>query len=156
MTDFQNKAHRHFNKQAEDKMSEKTTITITGEDVQRMKDNLDNITKPKRVEDLLSLHGDGESTKRINAKWKAMREEVDSRASMDEADISGELTIKIKHKAIGSTGKKEIEVIAAEKMPADRVNKQTLYEDREGHLSTVKPSKQMDMFPGESRPARGV
>lgn len=154
MTDFQDKAHRHFNNKTEDKMSEKTTIT--GADVEKMRANLENITKIRNVESLLSLHNDEQTTREINADWKELRETVDGRASREERKVKGSITIKIDYEADSDTGKKEITVSRKLDLPPPPKNTRTLYEDKDGHLSTVKPTKQMDMFPGESRPARGV
>lgn len=99
-------------------------------------------TKARRVEDLLSLHDDEQTTKTINRKWKEMRDAVDGRAHLDEADVTGELTIKVKYKAIGDTGKKEITITADHTLPKDKPNTRTLYEDEEGTLQTAKPTKQ--------------
>ena len=98
-------------------------------------------TRARKVEDLLSLHDDEQTTKLVNRKWKEMRDAVDGRANLDDAHVTGELTIKVKYKALGDSGKKEITILADHSLPKDKPNTRTLFEDEDGALQTVNPKQ---------------
>ena len=98
-------------------------------------------TKARKVEDLLSLHNDEQTTKLVNRKWREMRDAVDGRANLDDAHVTGELTIKVKYKALGDSGKKEITIIADHSLPKDKPNTQILFEGEDGVLQTANPKQ---------------
>lgn len=108
----------------------------------------------KRVEDLLEIHNDEGTTKALNAKWKRLRQEVDSRASLDEKSVKGELRIVIKYETEGASGMHEIEVLHDIKLPKERSNKRKMYEDKDGNLTPIKPSKQTELFGDNVTPIR--
>lgn len=108
----------------------------------------------KKIEDLLQIHDDEQSTKTLNRKWKKLREEVDQRASLDEKSVKGELRIVIKYETDSDTGQHEIEVLSDVKLPKERSNKRKMYEDKDGNLTPVKPTKQTEMFPDNVRPIK--
>lgn len=130
-----------------------TTSTTMGQ-INDLAEKLANKGKIKEIEDLLQIHNDKQTTADLNRDWKKLRSEVDSRASLDETKVKGELTIKIIYEADSDTGKKEIEIKHDLKLPAPRSNKRTMYETADGELSDRKPTKQTEMFPDNVKPIR--
>lgn len=112
--------------------------------------------KVRNVESLLELHNDEQTTKEINKDWQELRSTVDSRASLEERKIKGKLTITIDYEADSDTGKKEITITRALTLPKPPSNTRTLYEDEDGNLQTVKPSKQQDLFANVTPIRKGV
>ena len=108
----------------------------------------------KRVEDLLEIHNDEQTTKTLNKQWKKLREDVDTRASQDEKTIKGEMRITIRYSTDSDTGQHEIEVLHDVKLPKPRSNKRRMYEDADGNLTPVKPTKQTDLFAENVHPIR--
>ena len=133
-TDFQNKAHEKLNPGGE-------------------KAKLPTV---KSVEDLLALHNDEQTTAEINRAWKELRATCDNRASLEEKMVGGKLSLTIEYKADGDTGKKELTITHALSLPKPPSNTRTLYEDANGALQTVKPSKQQDLFPNVTPIRKGV
>lgn len=107
--------------------------------------------KIKRVEDLLEIHNDEQTTKELNKEFAELRRVVDSRASLDQKTIKGELCITIKYSTDSDTGQHEIEVLHSIKLPKKHSNKRKMYEDHEGNLVDKKPTKQTEMFPDNVR-----
>ena len=56
------------------------------------------------------------------------------------------MTITIEYEADSDTGKKEITISRKLDLPPPPKNTRTLWEDKDGHLQTVKPTKQIDLF----------
>ena len=102
--------------------------------------------KVKDVESLLELHNDEQTTKEINRDWQKLRSTVDGRASLETAKLKGKLTITIEYEADRDTGQKEVTISRKLDLPAPPKNTRTLYEDAEGNLQTMKPTKQQDLF----------
>lgn len=134
----------------------KVTMSSGGQTAETTLGKLKKLAQPtiKRVEDLLEIHNDETTTKTLNEKWKRLRNEVDSRASLDEKTVKGELRIVIKYETDGDTGVHEIEVLHDVKLPKERSNKRKMYEDADGNLTPVKPSKQAELFPDNVHPIR--
>jgi hypothetical protein len=102
----------------------------------------------------LELHNDEQTTKEINRDWQELRSTVDGRASLEERKVKGKLTITINYEADSDTGKKEITITRSLSLPKPPSNTRTLYEDADGNLQTMKPTKQTDLFPDNVKPIR--
>lgn len=136
-------------------MDDDTKVTVTGSGqsaittlggIKTATEKLKEATKVKDVEGLLSLHNDEQTTKEINKDWQELRGTVDGRASLEEKKVKGKLTITIDYEADSDTGKKEITITRCLTLPKPPSNTRTLYEDKEGNLQTVKPTKQLDLY----------
>lgn len=152
-TSFQSKAH--------EKLTGETKVTLTsgGKSTTTTMGAIKALAesgKIKDVEGLLSLHNDEQTTREVNKDWRELRQTIDSRASLEEKTIKGSLTIKIEYEADSDTGKKEIKVTRALSLPKPPSNKRTLYEMADGTLSTVKPSKNLDLFDNVKPIRKGV
>lgn len=134
----------------------KVTVSSGGHTTETTVGKLRKLAQPtiKRVEDLLEIHNDEDTTKKLNQKWKKLRQDVDSRASIDEKKTKGELRIVIKYETDGDTGVHEIEVLHDIKLPKERSNKRKMYEDADGNLTPVKPTKQTELFADNVTPIR--
>lgn len=108
----------------------------------------------KRVEDLLEIHNDEQTTKVLNAKWAELRNVCDSRAAKEDAKIKGKLVIEIEYDAMKDSGMHDIAIKCDVKLPAERVVSRTMYEDADGNLTDRKPSKNLDLFPENVHPIR--
>lgn len=125
---------------------DKATATTLG-GIKKASERLREATTVEDVQDLLSLHDDEKTTRIVNERFSELRKVVDRRASEDEKDVSGEMTIVIKYKAISVSGIKEITVPTPKlTLPKERPNTRKLYETPSGALQTIKPTKQIDMF----------
>lgn len=137
-SDFHRASHAHLNgnSKGEQSMSDKKPADI----------KLSEATKVRDVESLLSLHNDEQTTREINQDWQELRSTTDGRASHEERKIKAKMTITIEYEADGDTGKKEITISRKLDLPPPPKNTRTLWEDKDGHLQTVKPTKQIDLF----------
>jgi Zn-finger protein len=130
-------------------MSDDIKVTISGKDMASAAERLRARAeggKVKSIEDLLQIHNDEQTTKELNKEFKKLREAVDSRASLDEKNVKGELRVVIKYETEGATGMHEIEILHEIKLPKKRSNKRKMYEDQDGNLTDRKPSKNLDLF----------
>jgi len=109
----------------------------------------------RRVEDLLEIHNDTETTRELNKDFDRLRQEIDTRAREDEKSVKGSMTITIHYQTEGATGMHEIEIVHAIKPPKRRSNKRKMYEDAQGNLTDRKPTKQTEMF-DNVRPIKAV
>jgi hypothetical protein len=119
-------------------------------------EKLKEATTVRDVESLLQLHNDEQTTREINRDWSELRHVVDGDASKYEKTVKGRLTITIDYEADSDTGKKEITIGRSLKLPDPPKNTRVLYEDKDGALQTVKPTKQTEMFENVTPIRKGV
>ena len=131
-----------------------TTTTLGG--LKSASEKLKEATTVRDVESLLQLHNDEQTTREINRDWSELRHVVDGDASKYEKTVKGRLTITIDYEADSDTGKKEITIGRSLKLPDPPKNTRVLYEDKDGALQTVKPTKQTEMFENVTPIRKGV
>jgi hypothetical protein len=119
-------------------------------------EKLKEATTVRDVESLLQLHNDEQTTREINGDWRELRRVVDGDASKYDKTVKGRLTITIDYEADSDTGKKEITISRSLKLPDPPKNTKVLYEDADGALQTIKPSKQTEMFENVTPIRKGV
>ena len=139
----------------------KVTLTANGQSttttmgaLKSASEKLKDATTVRDVESLLQLHNDEQTTREINRDWSELRHVVDGDASKYEKTVKGRLTITIDYEADSDTGKKEITIGRSLKLPDPPKNTRVLYEDKDGALQTVKPTKQTDLDFGNVTPIR--
>lgn len=131
-----------------------TTTTLGG--LKTASERLKEATTVRDVESLLQLHNDEQTTREINGDWRELRRVVDGDASKYDKTVKGRLTITIDYEADSDTGKKEITISRSLKLPDPPKNTKVLYEDADGALQTIKPSKQTEMFENVTPIRKGV
>ena len=146
-------------------MKDETKVTISGGGqsatttlggLKTASEKLKEATTVRDVESLLQLHNDEQTTREINGDWRELRRVVDGDASKYDKAVKGRLTITIDYEANRDTGQKEITIGRSLKLPDPPKNTKVLYEDADGALQTIKPSKQTEMFENVTPIRKGV